>query len=97
MSSLQSYLPLCFKNLMVETFENLDNILRQDLDSVFFFKYLHGHVDLTRSFNYYFSFVASQTRQACSALNLKINNNRTATFRDYYFNRIANYFVEQYT
>ena len=26
------------------------------LDLVFFFKYLHGHVDLTRSFNYYFSF-----------------------------------------
>ena len=59
------------------------------LDLVFFFKYLHGHVDLTRSFNYYFSFVTSQTRQACSGLNLKINNNRTSTFRDYYFNRIA--------
>ena len=74
---------------MVETFENLDNILRQDLDSVFFFKYLHGHVDLTGSFNFYFSFVASQTHQACSGLNLKINNNRTSTFRDYFFNRIA--------
>ena len=59
------------------------------LDLVFFFKYLHGHVDLTRSFNYYFSFVTSQTRQACSRLNLKINNNRTSTFRDYYFNRIT--------
>ena len=32
-------------------------------------------------FNYYFSFVTSQTRQACSGLNLKIN---------FYFNRIAN-------
>ena len=60
------------------------------LDLVFFFKCLHGHVDLTRSFNYYFSFVTSQTRQACSGLNLKINNNRTSTFRDFYFNRIAN-------
>ena len=60
------------------------------LDLVFFFKYLHGHVDLTRSFNYYFSFVTSQTRQACSGLNLKINNNRISTFRDYYFNRIVN-------
>ena len=62
------------------------------LDLVFFFKCLHGHIDLTRSFNYYFSFVTSQTRQACSGLNLKINNNRTSTFRDFYFNsyRIAN-------
>lgn len=61
------------------------------LDIVFFFKCLHGHIDLTRSFNYYFSFVTSQTRQACSVLNLKINNNhRTSTFRDFYFNRIAN-------
>ena len=31
-----------------------------------------------------------QTRQACSELNLKINNNSTSTFRDFYFNRIAN-------
>ena len=46
-------------------------------------------IELTRSFNYYFSFVASQTRQACSGLNLKINNSRTSTFRDFYFNRIA--------
>ena len=60
------------------------------LDLVFFFKCLHGHIDLTRSFNYYFSFVTSQTRQACSGLNLKINKNRTSTFRDFYFNRIAN-------
>ena len=60
------------------------------LDLVFFFKCLHGHVDLTHSFNYYFSFVTSQTCQACSGLNLKINNNRTSTFRDFYFNRIAN-------
>ena len=60
------------------------------LDLVFFFKCLHGHIDLTRSFNYYFSFVTSQTRQACSGLNLKINNNRTSTFRDFYFNRITN-------
>ena len=59
-------------------------------DLVFFFKCLRGHVDLTRSFNYYFSFVTSQTRQACSGLNLNINNNnRTSTFRDFYFNRIA--------
>ena len=60
------------------------------LDLIFFFKCLHGHIDLTRSFNYYFSFVTSQTRQACSGLNLKINNNRTSTFRDVYFDRIAN-------
>ena len=60
------------------------------LDLIFFFKCLHGHIDLTRSFNYYFSFVTSQTRQACSGLNLKINNNRTSTFRDFYFNRITN-------
>ena len=60
------------------------------LDLVLFFKCLHGHFDLTRSFNYYFSFVTSRTRQACSGLNLKINNNRTSTFRDFYFNRIAN-------
>ena len=59
------------------------------LDLVFFFKCLHGHTDLT-SFNYYFSFVTSQTRQACSGLNLKINKNRTSTFRDFYFNRIVN-------
>ena len=55
------------------------------LDLVFSFKCLHGHVDLTRSFNYYFSFVTGQrrqTRQACSGLKLKINNNRTSTFRD---------------
>ena len=32
----------------------------------------------------------SQTRQAYSGLKLKINNNRTSTFRDFYFNRIAN-------
>ena len=59
-------------------------------DLVFFFKCLHGHIDLTRSYNYYFSFVTNQTRQACSGLNLKINNNRTSTFRDVYFDRIAN-------
>ena len=59
-------------------------------DLVFFFKCLHGHIDLTRSYNYYFSFVTNQTRQACSGLNLKINNNRTSTFRDFYFNRITN-------
>ena len=50
----------------------------------------HGHIDLTRSFNYYFSFVTSHTHQACSGLNLKINNSPTSTFRDFYFNRIAN-------
>jgi len=34
--------------------------------------------------------LTSQTRQACSGLNLKINNyNRTSTFWDFYFNRIA--------
>ena len=60
------------------------------LDLIFFFKCLHGHIDLTRPFNYYFSFVTSQTRQACSGLNLTINNNRTSTFRDFYFNRITN-------
>ena len=60
------------------------------LNLVFFFKCLHGHIDLTRSYNYYFSFVTNQTRQACSGLNLKINNNRTSTFRDFYFNRITN-------
>ena len=60
------------------------------LDLVFFFKCLHGHIDLTHSFNYNFSFVTSQTRQACSGLNLKINKNRTSTFRDFYFNRIVN-------
>ena len=60
------------------------------LDLVFSFKCLYGHVDLTRSFNYYFSFFTSQTRQACSGLNLKINNNRTSIFRNFYFNRIAN-------
>ena len=31
----------------------------------------------------------TQMRQACSELNLKINNNRTSTFWDFYFNRIA--------
>ena len=60
------------------------------LDLVFFFKCLYSHVDLTLSFNYYFSFVTSQTRQAFSGLNLKVNNNRTSIFRDFYFNRIAN-------
>ena len=45
------------------------------LDLVVFFKCLHGgHIDLTRS---------------CSGLNLKISNNRTSIFRDFYFNRIA--------
>lgn len=29
-------------------------------------------------------------RQACSGLNFKINKNHTSTFRDFYFNRIAN-------
>ena len=66
------------------------NYLLEYLDLVFFFKCLHGHVDLTRSFNYYFFFVTSQTRQACSGLNLKINNNRLSTYRDFYFNRKAN-------
>ena len=60
------------------------------LDLVFFYKCLHGHIDLTRSFNYYFSFVTSQTRQTCSGLNLRNNNNRTSTFRNFYFNRITN-------
>ena len=60
------------------------------LDLVFFFKCLHGHVDLTRSFNYYFSFVTSRTRQGCSGLNVQITNNRTSTFRDFYFSRIVN-------
>ena len=50
------------------------------LDFVFFFKCLHSHIDLTSSFNYYFSFVTSQIRPACSRLNLKINNNRLSTF-----------------
>ena len=31
-----------------------------------------------------------QTRHACSELNLKINDNRTSTFRNFSFNRIAN-------
>ena len=57
---------------------------------VFFFKCFHGHIDLICSLNDYFSFVTSQMRQACSGLNLKINNDRTSTFRDFYFNKIAN-------
>ena len=45
------------------------NYWLEHLDLVFFFKCLHGHVDLTRSFNHYFSSVTSQTRQTCSGLN----------------------------
>ena len=39
------------------------------LEFVFFLKCLHGHLNLIRSFNYFFSFVTSQTRQTCSGLN----------------------------
>ena len=60
------------------------------LDLVFFFKCLPSRIDVTRSFHYYFSFVTSQMRKACSGLSLKISKNITTTFRDFYFNRIAN-------
>ena len=75
---------LSYKDRLIKLKLLLLNYWLDYLDLVFFFNYLHGHVDLTRSFNYYFFFVTSQTRQACSGLNLKINNNRTSTFRDYY-------------
>ena len=58
------------------------------LDLVFFFKCLHGDINLTRSFNYYFSLVTSQTRHAASGLNFKLHKSRTSTFRDFYINRI---------
>ena len=53
------------------------------LDLVLFFKCVHGHIDLTRSFNYYLSFVASQTRRAWSGLNLKISKGYFEATRRY--------------
>ena len=81
---------LSYKDRLIKLKVLLLNYWLEYLDLVFFFKCLHGHIDLTRSYNYYFSFVTNQTRQACSGLNLKINNNRTSTFRVFYFNRITN-------
>ena len=55
----------------------------------FFFKCLHGLVDFTREFSYYFSFLKGNTRRASSGLHLKLNACRTSSFRDFYFNRIT--------
>ena len=81
---------LCYKDRLIKLKLLPLNYWLEYLDLVFFLKCLYGHIDLTRSCNYYFSFVTSQTRQACSGLNLWIKNNRTSTFRDFYFNMIAN-------
>ena len=59
------------------------------LELVFFFKCLHGLVDFTREFSYYFSFLKGNTRRASSGLHLKLNACRTSSFRDFYFNRIT--------
>ena len=59
------------------------------LDLVFFFKCLHGLIDFTREFSYYFSFLKGNTRRASSGLHLKLNACRTSSFRDFYFNRIT--------
>ena len=59
------------------------------LDLVFFFKCLHGLIDFTHEFSYYFSFLKGNTRCASSGLHLKLNACRTSSFRDFYFNRIT--------
>ena len=59
------------------------------LDLVFFFKCLHGLVDFTREFSYYFSFLKGNTRRVSSGLHLKLNACHTSSFRDFCFNRIT--------
>ena len=59
------------------------------LDLVFFFKCLHGLIDFTHEFSYYFSFLKGNTRRASPGLHLKLNACRTSSFRDFYFNRIT--------
>ena len=59
------------------------------LELVFFFKCLHGLIDFTHEFSYYFSFLKGNTQCASSGLHLKLNAFRTSSFRDFYFNRIS--------
>ena len=59
------------------------------LELVFFFKCLHGLIDFTHEFSYYFSFLKGNTQCASSGLHLKLNTCRTSSFRDFYFNRIS--------
>ena len=59
------------------------------LELVFFFKCLHGLIDFTHEFSYYFSFLKGNTQCASSGLHLKLNACRTSSFRDFYFNRIS--------
>ena len=64
---------LCYKDRLINLKSLPLNFWLEYLDLVFLFQCLHGHIDLARSFNYYFSFVTCQTH------NLKINNNRTSS------------------
>ena len=59
------------------------------LDLVFFFKCLHGLIDFTHEFSYYFSFLKGNMRCASSGLHLKLNAFRMSSFWDFYFNRIT--------
>ena len=80
---------ICFKVRLIKLKLLLLNYWLEYLDLVFFFKCLHGHIDFTREFSYYFSFLKGNTRCASSGLHLKTNACRTSSFRDFYFNRIT--------
>ena len=80
---------LCYKVRLIKLKLLQLNYWLEYLDSVFFFKCLHGHIDFTREFSYYFSFLKGNTRRASSGLHLKTNACRTSSFRDFYFNRIT--------
>ena len=80
---------LCYKVRLIKLKLLLLNYWLEYLHLVFFFKCLHGHIDFTREFSYYFSFLKGNTRRASSGLHLKTNACRTPSFRDFYFNRIT--------
>ena len=80
---------LCYKARLIKLKLLRLSYWLEYLDLVFFFKCLHGLIDFTREFSYYFSFLKGNTRRASSGLHLKLNACRTSSFRDFYFNRIT--------
>lgn len=80
---------LCFKGRLIKLKLLRLSYWLEYLDLVFFFKCLHGLIDFTHEFSYYFSFLKGNTRCASSGLHLKLNACRISSFRDFYFNRIT--------
>ena len=86
---------LCYKACLIKLKLLPLSYWLEYLELAFFFKCLHGLIDFTREFSYYFSFLKGNTRRASSGLHFKLNACRTSSFRDLL--QQNNFDVEQFT